>query len=139
MDILFLCTGNSCRSQMAEGFAKTLAPHDVHIWSAGIEAHGLHPRAVSAMKEVGIDISTQTSKTIVEIPLDKIDKVITLCGHADKTCPQLPSSVEKEHWPLHDPAKANGTEEVISSLFRDVREDIRNRIGSLFKIDSTTP
>src|SRR3989338_6724009 len=88
--ILFLCTGNSCRSQMAEGFDKKYAQKGKKIFSAGIEAHGLNPKAVKIMNEIGIDISHQISKTLDSIPKDEIDTVITVCGHAHETCPLFP-------------------------------------------------
>ena len=107
--ILFLCTGNSCRSQMAEGFARAMATPGVEIYSAGVEAHGLNPRAVAVMDEVGVDIRRQTSKTLAEIPADEIDTVITLCGDAAERCPVFPGAVVREHWGLADPARAESS------------------------------
>ena len=128
--ILFLCTGNSCRSQMAEGFAKKMLPKNMEIFSAGLEPKGLHPMAVKVMKEVGIDISQQESKNILEIPIDKIDLVVTLCGDAAERCPVFPGKVERIHWALEDPAKAQGSEEEITQVFRKVRNKIKSYIVS---------
>ena len=128
MNILFLCTGNSCRSQMAEGWAKQLASDDWNIESAGIEAHGKNPRAIAIMAEAGVDISGQESTRVTDDMLDSADVVITVCGHADEHCPALPAGTRKIHWPLEDPAKAQGTEEEIMKVFHDSREDIRRRV-----------
>jgi two-component system, OmpR family, phosphate regulon sensor histidine kinase PhoR len=130
--MLFLCTGNSCRSQMAEGFARQLARNGDRIYSAGTSPNGLHPLAVQVMREVGIDISGQTSKGLEQIPLDDVQEVITLCGDAAETCPILPLNVDRRHWPLSDPAAASGSEEEILCVFRQVRDDIRSRIHALF-------
>jgi len=123
--ILFLCTGNSCRSQMAEGFAKKMLPKNMEIFSAGLEPKGIHPMAIKVMQEVGIDISKQESKNISEIPIDKIDLVVTLCGDAAERCPIFPGKVERIHWELEDPAKAQGSDKVITIVFRKVRDKIK--------------
>jgi len=128
--ILFLCTGNSCRSQMAEGFAKKMLPKNMEIFSAGLEPKGLHPMAVKVMQEVGIDISQQESKNISEIPIDKIDLLVTLCGDAAERCPVFPGKVERIHWALEDPAKAQGSEEEIAIVFRKIRDNIKSYIIS---------
>ena len=130
--VLFLCTGNSCRSQMAEGFARAVAPPGFEIYSAGVEAHGVNPRAVAAMAEVGVDIRQQTSKTLDEIPVEEIDTVITLCGDAVERCPVFPGASTREHWALPDPARAEGSEEEILAAFRSVRDELRERIRNLF-------
>ena len=124
--ILFLCTGNSCRSQMAEGFARKMLPKNMEILSAGLEPKGVHPMAVKVMQEIGVDISHQKSKNISEIPIDKIDLVVTLCGDAAERCPIFPGKVKKIHWALEDPAKAQGSEEEITQVFRKVRNKIRS-------------
>ena len=124
--ILFLCTGNSCRSQMAEGFAKKMLPKNMEIFSAGIEPKGVHPMAIKVMQEVGIDISKQESKNISEIPLDKINTVTTLCGDAAERCPIFPGKVEMIHWAIEDPAKAQGSEEEIAKVFRKVWDKIKS-------------
>lgn len=126
--ILFLCTGNSCRSQMAEGFAKKMLLKNMEIFSAGLEPKGVHPMAIKVMQEVGIDISKQESKNISEISLDKINIVITLCGDAAERCPIFPGKVERIHWALEDPAKAKGSEEEIAIVFRKVRDNIKSCI-----------
>jgi arsenate reductase len=129
--VLFLCTGNSCRSQMAEGFARALAPPGVEIYSAGVEAHGLNPRAVAVMAEAGVEIGAQTSKTVAEIPASEIDTVITLCGDAAERCPVFPSAVSREHWALLDPAGAQGSEQAILEVFRAVRDQLERRVRGL--------
>ncbi len=129
--VTFICTGNSCRSQMAEGWAKSLASDVFIASSAGIEAHGLNPRAVASMKRAGVDISRQTSKLIDLKELSRADIVITLCGEADETCPAVPARVHREHWPLPDPARATGSEEEISAMFDRVRDEIRRRVEQL--------
>ena len=131
MRILFLCTGNSCRSQMAEGFARHLADDRVEILSAGTEAHGKNPRAITAMAEVGIDISDQESTRLTEDMLEGCELVVTVCGHADEHCPVLPAGTRRVHWPLPDPAKASGSEDQITEQFRQVRDDIEQRVREL--------
>jgi two-component system phosphate regulon sensor histidine kinase PhoR len=129
--ILFLCTANSCRSQMAEGFARAMLGNGDRAFSAGTEPKGVHPLAVRAMNEVGIDISGQRSKAIEEIPLDEVDQLITLCGDAAEHCPVLPGKIARSHWPLPDPARAEGSEEEVMNVFRRVRDDIRRRVQAL--------
>ncbi|MBA7539692.1 Arsenate reductase [subsurface metagenome] len=124
--ILFLCTGNSCRSQMAEGFARKMLPKNMEILSAGLELKGVHPMAVKVMQEIGVDISHQKSKNISEIPIDKIDLVVTLCGDAAERCPIFPGKVERIHWEIEDPAKAQGSDKEIAIVFRKVRNKIRS-------------
>jgi len=131
LNILFLCTGNSCRSQIAEGWARQLGGDRVEVQSAGIEAHGKNPRAISIMREAGIDISSQESTIVSDEMLNLADVVVTVCGHADEQCPVLPAGVKKVHWPLTDPAKATGTESEIMSEFRATRDDIENRVRKL--------
>ena len=129
--ILFLCTGNSCRSQMAEGWARTLGAGKVGVQSAGIEAHGKNPRAIAVMKEAGVDISGQESTRLTDSMIDLADLVVTVCGHADEQCPLLPPGVRKIHWPLDDPARASGEEASVMTVFRASRDDIRERVQSL--------
>lgn len=131
LNILFLCTGNSCRSQMAEGFARQQAGDAAVIQSAGIEAHGKNPRAIATMSELGVDISSQESTSITDAMLAEADLVVTVCGHADEHCPILPPGTRRVHWPIPDPARATGTEEEITALFRDVRDDVRARVKQL--------
>ena len=132
-NILFLCTGNSCRSQMAEGWARELSGPLVGVQSAGIEAHGKNPRAIAVMKEVGLDISGQESTIVTDEMLKQADLVVTVCGHADEHCPLLPPGTQKVHWPLEDPAKATGTEEQIMDMFRGTRDDIKQRVKALLQ------
>jgi len=132
LKILFLCTGNSCRSQMAEGWAKKLHSDSWEVYSAGIEAHGLNPYAVKVMAEVGVDISSQESN-LVENFLDiGINTVITVCSHADKNCPIFPENeTEIIHHPFEDPpalAKSAKTEEETLNIYRKVRDEIRDYI-----------
>ncbi|MGC4379134.1 arsenate reductase (thioredoxin) [Fictibacillus sp. Mic-4] len=131
--IYFLCTGNSCRSQMAEGFGKKYLGDRYDVYSAGIEAHGLNPNAVKAMKEKGIDILNQTSDRIDAELLNKADFVITLCGDANEKCPMTPPQVKRAHWGFDDPAKAEGTEEEKWAVFQRVRDEIENRIKQFAK------
>jgi len=131
MNLLFLCTGNSCRSQIAEGWARRLGPEWLQVQSAGIEAHGKNPRAIAVMAEAGVDISTQESTRVTEAMLQAADLVVTVCGHADEHCPTLPAGTRKEHWPLDDPAKASGDEEQIMNVFRASRDDIKQRVSEL--------
>ncbi len=137
--VLFLCTGNSCRSQMAEGYARTLGGGDIEAQSAGIEAHGQNPRAIAVMAEAGIDISSQQSTRLTEGMLTWADRVVTVCGHADESCPVLPPGTQKEHWPLEDPAKAAGTEEQIMTTFRATREEVKQRVTELLERLRTEP
>jgi len=123
--ILVLCTGNSCRSQLAEGYLKHFAGGKAEVYSAGVETHGLNPRAVAAMKEDGIDISSHTSNLIDEYKDIPFDFVITVCDHAKERCPYFPSQAQKFHYNFPDPAKAKGTEEEIFQQFREVRQMIK--------------
>ena len=131
--IYFLCTGNSCRSQMAEGFGKKHLGDTYDVYSAGIEAHGLNPNAVKAMKESGIDISNQTSDKIDMELLNNADFVVTLCGDANDKCPVTPPHVKRDHWGFDDPAKAEGTEEEKWAFFQRVRDEIEERIARFAK------
>jgi len=126
--IYFLCTGNSCRSQMAEGWAKKLLGNDWEVRSAGIEAHGLNPNAVKAMEEVEIDISNQESELIDDEFLNNATLAVTLCGDAADRCPMTPPHVRREHWGFDDPAKAEGTDEEKWAVFQRVRDEIGERI-----------
>jgi len=134
--IAFICTGNSARSQIAEGYAKHLAKLynlEVEIYSAGSKPAPLvNPLAIKVMAEDGIDISSQYPKPLEEIPLSDLDLVITLCGDAKETCPYVPYQ-RREHWGLPDPAKAEGTEEEKLEIFRKVRDEIKTRVEDLMK------
>jgi len=131
--VLFLCTGNSCRSQMAEGWLKYLGGDDFEVYSAGIVAHGQNPRAIAAMADVGIDISQQKSEALDAAILYKIDLLVTVCGNADETCPTIPVSCEKQHWPFDDPAKASGSEVEIMADFFKVRDQIKHKIQAFLQ------
>lgn len=124
--ILVLCTGNSCRSQMAEGYLRRFANDKAAIYSAGIEAHGVNPKAIEAMKEDGIDISKHTSNHIEEYHNIDFDFVITVCDNAKERCPVFPSTAKKFHQNFPDPAKATGSEEEIKEQFRQVRQQIKS-------------
>jgi arsenate reductase len=132
--ILYLCTGNSCRSQMAEGWTRHLGGELFSTQSAGIEAHGKNPRAIAVMQEAGVDISGQESTMVSDEMLQRADVVVTVCGHADEQCPALPPGVEKIHWPLLDPAKATGSEEEIMAEFRATRKEVKRRVDSLLTL-----
>lgn len=123
--ILVLCTGNSCRSQIAEGYLKHFAKEKAEVYSAGVETHGVNPRAIATMKEDGIDISNHTSNNIEEYRNMDFDYVITVCDHAKEVCPFFPSGAQKFHNNFPDPSKATGTEEEIMQRFREVRELIK--------------
>ncbi|MFT5699413.1 MAG: arsenate reductase [Desulforhopalus sp.] len=130
--ILFLCTGNSCRSQMAEGWAKHLKSGEIEAYSAGIKKHGLNSFAVKVMAEVGVDISKQESTTIDELPVSEFEWVVTLCGHANETCPFIPG--KKVHHGFDDPpqlAEDWWSEEEQLAPYRRVRDEIRQFIESL--------
>ena len=124
--ILVLCTGNSCRSQIAEGYLKHFAKDSAQVYSAGIEAHGVNPRAIKVMKEDGIDISNQTSNKVDEYKKINFDLIITVCDNAKERCPVFPSNAKKFHHDFPDPAKAKGTEEEIMNQFRTVRDMIKD-------------
>ena len=137
--ILFLCTGNSCRSQMAEGFARQLLRDGDRVYSAGTAPKEIHPLAIQVMREIGIDISGQHSKGVEAIPLAKIQRVITLCGEAAENCPTLPKTTEHIHWPVPNPALAQGDQERVLQAFRDVRDAIRSQVQKLFLISTSQP
>lgn len=123
--VLVLCTGNSCRSQIAEGYLRYFAQDKADIFSAGVETHGVNPNAVATMSEDGVDISVQTSNHIDEYADINFDFVITVCDHAQERCPYFPGNVRLFHHNFPDPAKAIGTEEEIQEQFRQVREQIK--------------
>ena len=128
--VLFLCVANSSRSQMAEGLAREMAPEDVEIFSAGSNPTSVNPAAMDVMEEIGINIDKQHSKSIQEIPQERIGTVITLC--ADEVCPVFSTDVQKEHWPFDDPATATGTQEDVLAAFRQVRDQIHEVIRKYF-------
>ncbi|QHW38000.1 arsenate reductase (thioredoxin) [Staphylococcus ursi] len=120
--IYFICTGNACRSQMAEGWGKHILGDDWNVYSAGIETHGVNPQAIKAMEEIGIDISHHTSDLMDPQIIKQSDLVVTLCSDADQNCPTLPQYVKKEHWGFDDPAGKAWSE------FQRVRDEIGDRI-----------
>ncbi len=131
MRLLFVCSGNSARSQMAEGWARQLAPAGVEVWSAGTRPVGLNPLAVDVMAERGVDVSGQRSKALSEVP-GEADYVITLCAEADAECPALPARRERLAWHLPDPAKAVGSQVELRALFRQIRDELERRVRDFF-------
>lgn len=124
-NILVLCTGNSCRSQLAEGYLRHFAGDRANIYSAGIETHGVNPKAVQVMAEDGIDISKHTSNNVDEYAAIPFDLIITVCDNAKENCPYFPSQAQRFHYNFPDPAKATGTPEEILNEFRRVRDMIK--------------
>lgn len=123
--ILVLCTGNSCRSQIAEGYLRYFAGENATVYSAGVETHGVNPNAVATMREDGIDISNQTSNQVEEYRHINFDFVITVCDHAKERCPYFPTDAQKFHHNFPDPARATGTEDQIAEQFRQVRQEVK--------------
>lgn len=134
--LYFLCTGNSCRSQMAEGWGKKYLGDEWKVFSAGIEAHGVNEKAVQSMEEIGVNISNQTSDIIDSTILTNADLVVTLCGDAKDNCPTIPQHIRHEHWGFDDPAKAVGTDEEKWALFQRVRDEIGDKIKAFAKENS---
>ncbi len=126
--VLFLCTHNSARSQMAEGLLRQLAGDRFEVFSAGTEATHVRPLAIKAMAELGIDISQQQSKTLDRYLNEPFDEVITVCDQAAEACPIFPGAVHRRHWSLADPAKASGNENEQLAVYRRVRDELRSRI-----------
>jgi arsenate reductase (thioredoxin) len=131
--IMFLCTANSCRSQMAEGFAREFGKGIIEAHSAGLMAAGVHRRAAAVMNETGIDISKQKSKEIDENLLRQMDVVATLCVNAEEYCPGTPPGITRIHWPIRDPVGTLGSEEMIMRDFRRARDEIREKVEGLIK------
>jgi arsenate reductase len=124
--VLILCTGNSCRSHLAEGFLRGAAGDILDVQSAGSKPTGyVHPLAIKVMQEAGVDISQHRSKPLTEFLNQKIETVITVCGNADQACPIFPGQVNRHHWAFVDPAHAKGSEEEILKVFREVRDEIK--------------
>jgi arsenate reductase len=124
--VLILCTGNSCRSHMAEGILRAAAGDILEVCSAGSDPAGyVHPQAIAALGEIGIDLSGHTSKHMNDFLNREVETVITVCGNADQACPVFPGQVNRHHWPFDDPVKATGTAEEINAEFRRVRDEIR--------------
>lgn len=131
MNILYVCTGNSCRSQIAEGWTRHLGGNRMSVRSAGLEAHGINPNAVATMQAVGIDISGQPSSILDDKDLAWADVVVTVCGHADEHCPLLPPSTRKMHWPFEDPARVVGSARQIEDAFAFTRDGLRTQVEQL--------
>ena len=131
--IMFVCTGNSARSQMAEAFARILGWGRIGVTSAGIEPKGLNPNAIRVMQERGIDISGQRSKNLDLAEASGMDYLITVCGNAEERCPVLPAHVGRIHWPLEDPAAATGSPGHILDIFRRTRDEIEARVVNLLE------
>lgn len=131
--ILFLCTANSCRSQIAEGFAREFGKGIVEVHSAGLMAAGVHPRAITVMKELGIDISEQKSKTIDTDLFAQMDLVIILCSNVEKFCPRAPSGMKRLFWPIRDPVGTIGTEKQKMKDFRRARDEIKAQVEWLIR------
>ncbi len=123
--ILVLCTGNSCRSQIADGYLKHFAGQKAEVYSAGVETHGVNPKAIAIMKEDGIDISQNTSNNVEEYRTIDFDFIITVCDNAKERCPYFPGEAQKFHYNFPDPAKATGTDEKVLNQFRVVRQMIK--------------
>ncbi len=142
LKVLFLCTGNSCRSQMAEGWARHLKSEAIEAYSAGVETHALNPNAVKVMAEAGVDISGHRSKNVAELKDVPFDYVITVCGNAHETCPMFPGKAKVVHVGFDDPpklAKTAQTEEEALSHYRRVRDEIRAFIDSLPEVLTAAP
>jgi arsenate reductase len=124
--ILILCTGNSCRSHLAEGLLRHVAGDILEVASAGSKPAGyVHPLGIKAMAEIGIDIAAHTSKHMNDFLVRDVETVITVCGNADQACPMYPGQLNRHHWPFDDPAHATGSEEEIMNVFRRVRDEIK--------------
>jgi arsenate reductase len=132
-NILILCTGNSCRSQIAHGYLTAMTKGKATVYSAGVETHGVNPNAIAIMKEDSIDISNHTSNNITEYFGVDFDYVITVCDNAKERCPYFPTKAKKFHYNFPDPAKAIGTEQEVMSEFRVVREMIKNYCEAFIK------
>ncbi len=129
-NVLILCTGNSCRSHMAEGLLRAAAGDLIEVHSAGSKPAGyVHPKAIQVLQEIGLDISAHTSKHMNDFLPRQITTVITVCGNADQACPMYPGQVNRHHWGFDDPAHAKGTEEEILAEFRRVRDQIQLVFG----------
>lgn len=129
--VLVLCTGNSARSQMAEGLLRHDSGDRFEVFSAGVEPTEVRPLAIAAMREVGIDISEQRSKSVAEFANQEFDYVITVCDNANQQCPMFPGKSERIHWSIEDPAEAQGDEQARLAVFRRVRDDLRERLKTL--------
>lgn len=132
--VLFLCTGNSARSQMAEGFLRHMAEDRFKVYSAGVKPTAVNPLAIKVMAEIGIDISKHRSKSVMEFIDQSFDYVVTVCGNAQKTCPVFPGEHEKVHWDIEDPVAYEGNKEDKLKVFRKIRDEIKNNVLALIKV-----
>lgn len=132
--VLVLCTGNSCRSQMAEGYLRHYGSDRLNVYSAGITPAGLNSNAVEAMRIDGIDISNQSSTDIDEYIGKSFDLIITVCGNAKEKCPSFPGRAKRVHWPIDDPASFSGSRDEIRAKFEEVRDDIKKRVKDLLHL-----
>jgi len=132
--VLFICTHNSARSQMAEGFLRRVAGDRFDVYSAGTEATHVRPQAIEVMAEIGIDISGQTSKTLQQYLPERWDYVITVCDDANESCPVFPGTSDRSHWSFPDPSKATGTDAERLQVYRDVRDQIARRIRTFASV-----
>ncbi len=141
MRILYLCTGNSARSQMAEAFTRALLPSSapVEVFSAGTRPAGLHPETIAVMQEAGVDVSQARSKSIDEVPFDSINLVVTLCDDAERSCPKPPEGARRLHWGLRDPAAVPGDAAEIRDAFRATRDEVRTCVKRLLFELATGP
>lgn len=128
--VLFLCIHNSARSQIAEGFARKMAPEGVEVWSAGVDPQDVNPAAIQVMEEAGVDIRAQRSKHVDDVPWQSADTIITLCAEGSEICPVVPADVRRMHWPLEDPGGAPKQE--LLQAFRQARDEIKWRVASLW-------
>ena len=135
--VLILCTGNSCRSQMAEGYIRDFAKDNIEVYSAGIETHGVNPKAIQTMAEDGIDISKHSSNNVDEYKQIHFDYVLTVCDNAKERCPYFPSKAVKLHYNFPDPAKAIGSEEDVMAEFRRVRQLIKEYVIDFIQTNLT--
>ncbi len=133
LNVLFLCTENACRSQIAEGLVNHDLAGKVKAFSAGVRPGRVNPRAIQVMAELGIDISQQRSKSVDDLAGEQFDLVVTVCDHAAEQCPMFPGNTEVMHVSFPDPAQAKGTEEEILTVFRSVRDDLRKRLDNLLR------
>ncbi len=129
--VLFLCTGNSCRSQMAEGLLRHFYDDKYEVFSAGLKPTNVNPNSIEVMKEIDIDISTQLSNSVNEFINQTFDIIITVCDNAKESCPTFPGKTQRLHWSFCDPAEATGSEDEILSVFRKVRDEIKEKIKLL--------
>lgn len=129
--VLILCTGNSARSQMAEGLLRDIAGSRFEVYSAGVDPSFVRPEAIAAMREIGIDISRHRSKSVDEFAGQQFDYVITVCEHANQQCPMFPGKTERIHWSIADPASVSGDDETRLAAFRSARDELRERLKAL--------